>query len=156
MSHRILLTGASGYLGGDLLPHLNSQNLPTYDKLYALVRTDAQAHAVKEHGAEPISFNLKDEKAVRDAIVGNAITIVFYLIDSGNYEDQVCMIKALAEVKKKVGGEVHLLHVGSHPHSVNCSMNELGGREANCAADEDHRRKDLLKPRRRTYRPAPS
>ena len=111
--HNILLTGASGYLGGDLLPHLNHQNLPSYSHLYALVRTDSQAAEVKNFGAEPLSFSLQDEKAVHDAVVGNGITIVFFLVDSLHSEAQVLFIKALAEVKKRMGGEVHFLHVST-------------------------------------------
>jgi thioester reductase-like protein len=39
--HNILLTGASGYLGGSLLAHWASASLPAHGTLYALVRTPA-------------------------------------------------------------------------------------------------------------------
>lgn len=81
-SHRILITGASGYLGGTLLARWKHAGLPAYDKLYALVRTDAQAQAVQQHGAEPLAFDARDETAVRKAVVDNRITIVYYLIDA--------------------------------------------------------------------------
>ena len=110
MSHKILLTGASGYLGGDLLPHLTPQNIPSYSQLFALVRTHFQAAEVKKYGAEPLTINLQDEKAVYDGIVEKGITVVFYLVDSLNSEAQVFCIKALAEVKKRTGGDVHFLH----------------------------------------------
>lgn len=112
-SHRILITGASGYLGGTLLARWKDADLPTYDKLYALVRTDAQAQAVKQYGAEPLAFDAKDEAAVLKAVVDNKITIVYYLIDAVRSEAQVNFIKALAEVKKATGQEVHFLHVSS-------------------------------------------
>lgn len=111
--HRILITGASGYLGGTLLARWKGADLPTYDRLYALVRTDAQAKAVEQYGAEPLAFDSRDEAAVLKAVVDNKITIVYYLIDAIRGEAQVNFIKALAEVKKATGQEVHFLHVST-------------------------------------------
>lgn len=110
-SHRILLTGASGYLGGTLLARWKEAHLPPYDKLYALVRTDAQAEGVKQYGAEPLSFNVKDESQVLKTLLENKITVVYFLIDALNDEAQVYFIKALAEVKRTTGVNVHFLHV---------------------------------------------
>lgn len=110
-SHRILITGASGYLGGTLLARWRDANLPAYDKVFALVRTDTQAAAVKQYGAEPLSLDLKDEGSVRAAIVDNKITIVYFLIDALHGEGLPYFIQALAEVKKNTGQEVHFLHV---------------------------------------------
>lgn len=112
-SHRILVTGASGYLGGTLLARWKDADLPAYDKLYALVRTDAQAEAVKQYGAEALTFDSRDETAVLEAVVDHKITIVYYLIDAVRSEAQVNFIKALAEVKKATGQEVHFLHVSN-------------------------------------------
>ena len=111
MSHRILLTGVSGYLGGTLLAHIAHSNLPTYDKLYALVRNDVQADAIKRYGAEPVNFNVKDEDAVRSAVLDHGITIVFFLIDAASAVSQGFFIKALAELKSITGEDVFFLHV---------------------------------------------
>lgn len=111
MSHRILITGASGYLGGSLLAGVANAKLPVYDTLYALVRTDAQADAVKKYGAEPLTVNVRDEAAVHEAVVGNQINIVFFLIDAMSAASQGYFIKSLAEVKSMTGKEVHFLHV---------------------------------------------
>ena len=112
MSRNILLTGASGYLGGDLLARLRNASLPAYSKLYALVRTDAQAQAVKHHGAEPVTFNVKDKDEVQDAVVKNGISVVFFLIDATASVEHIHFIDALAEIKNQTGQEVHFLLVG--------------------------------------------
>lgn len=116
--HRILITGASGYLGGTLLARWKEAALPSYDKLFALVRSDAQAEGVKRYGAEPLSFNVKDETLAAKALVDNKITIVYYLIDALSHEAQVHFIKALAEVKKVTGMDVHFLHASGTPFSA--------------------------------------
>lgn len=110
MSHNILITGASGYLGGTLLARWSSANLPDYEKLYALTRTEEQAKAVKQYGAEPLTINLKEEASINKTVVDNKITIIYYLIDALNSDVQVHMIKALAQVKKQTGQDVHFLH----------------------------------------------
>lgn len=110
-SQRILITGGSGYLGGTLLARWKDASLPPYGKLYALVRNDYQAEAVKQYGSEPLRLDLNDEEAVRKGIVNNKITIVYFLIDAVRVQAQVYLIQALAEVKKTTGLEVHFLHV---------------------------------------------
>ncbi|KAI1774203.1 hypothetical protein F4818DRAFT_419226 [Hypoxylon cercidicola] len=110
MSHNILITGGSGYLGGTLLARMGSANLPSYGKLYALVRTDEQAAAVKQYGAEPLAFNIQDEATVRDTVLKHDISVVFYLVDPFFSAAQVHFIKALAEIKETTGRHVHFLH----------------------------------------------
>jgi hypothetical protein len=110
MSHSILITGASGYLGGSLLAELGRTNLPPHRTLYALVRTEGQAEQVKRYGAEPIRLDFADENAVIKTIVDAKISIVFFLIDALNSTQQVPLIKALGEIKKKTGQDVHFLH----------------------------------------------
>ena len=110
MSHNILITGASGYLGGTLLARLHSSKLPAYHKLYALVRKPEQQEAVRKYRVEPITFDIKDEASTKAAIIDNKITIVYFLIDAMSSASQVPIIQALAEVKKQTGQEVHFLH----------------------------------------------
>ncbi|KAJ0354994.1 hypothetical protein COL154_011552 [Colletotrichum chrysophilum] len=106
----ILITGGSGYLGGSLLASWRDANITGYDKLYALVRSDSQAAAVKSvYGAEPVRCSL-EEADIRSLIVNNGITVVFYLIDAYRAERPVSFIKALGEVKKATGREVHFVY----------------------------------------------
>ncbi|KAJ9407609.1 hypothetical protein DTO045G8_4621 [Paecilomyces variotii] len=110
MSHSILLTGASGYLGGTIAARWQSVNLPAYKTAYALVRTSEQAQAVKQYGFEPLTFDLTDEASVTESILDHEISIVYFLIDSVKADAQVRIIKALAQVKEKTGQDVHFLH----------------------------------------------
>ncbi|KAJ2969772.1 hypothetical protein NUW58_g5451 [Xylaria curta] len=110
MSHSILITGGSGYLGGSLLARWNEANLPAYDKLFALVRTPEQAEAVKQYGAEPLIFDAYNEAEVRAAVVDNNISVVYHLIASFPHVSQSYFLKAMAEVKSNTGRDVHFLH----------------------------------------------
>ncbi|PGH17848.1 hypothetical protein AJ80_04671 [Polytolypa hystricis UAMH7299] len=110
MEYNILITGGSGYLGGTLLSRLKNADLPKYHKLYALVRTASQAEAVTQYSAEPLSFSIYDEAAVRDSIVRNRINVVFSLVDAYSSRSQKSFIRALAELKKATGQDVHFIH----------------------------------------------
>ncbi|KAF2148221.1 NAD(P)-binding protein [Myriangium duriaei CBS 260.36] len=109
MSHRILLTGASGYLGGAILARLAEASLPAHDKVYALVRTTEQSEAVRKYGFEPISVQVAAAPALRKAIVDARISIVIFTIDAGSFSSQGHFIDALAEVKDLTGNDVHFI-----------------------------------------------
>lgn len=109
-SIRHLSSPSSGYLGGTLLARLGSADLPLYGKLYALVRTAEQAEAVKQYGAEPLTFDPYDEVSVLRNVTGKKITIVYHLIDAARADSQLYFLKALAEVKRITEREVHFLH----------------------------------------------
>ncbi|KAL3431611.1 hypothetical protein BDV09DRAFT_206482 [Aspergillus tetrazonus] len=110
MTHNILITGSSGYLGGTILARWKSVQLPPYNTLYALVRRDDQADAVKSYGAVPLFLDLKDDAQVTHCIIKNQISIIFFLVDAYGGEHQKVMIKALKQVKDKTGHAVHFLH----------------------------------------------
>jgi UDP-glucose 4-epimerase len=112
MQYNVLITGGSGYLGGTLLHRLKSAGLHNIDKLFALVRTSAQAEAVGQYSAEPLVLDIKDEAAIHDSILKHKINVVFSLFDAYASTSQEYFIKALGDLKKTTGRDVHFLHVG--------------------------------------------
>ncbi|KAI1333595.1 hypothetical protein F5Y15DRAFT_340691 [Xylariaceae sp. FL0016] len=147
MSHNVLLTGASGYLGGTLLARWHAAKLPPHGKLFALVRNADQADAVKKLGAEPLTFDPKDEVAVRRGIVDNEISIVYYLIDFRLPDGQINMIKALAEVKARTGRAVHLLHTSG----AKMFSNHAGSPTDRLLSDKDPELFNIMKDQKSPY-----
>ncbi|ORX93908.1 hypothetical protein BCR34DRAFT_608440 [Clohesyomyces aquaticus] len=109
MPPNILITGGSGYLGGTLLAHMHTLPHGSYTTLYALVRTSSQAESVAKYGATPLTLDLSSPASIKETIIANQISIIFHLINPVDTENTVHMIKALAEVKKANGNEVHFL-----------------------------------------------
>jgi uncharacterized protein YbjT (DUF2867 family) len=110
MLHSVLITGASGYLGGTLLARLRLDELPPHKDIYALVRSKEQEDAVKSYGVLPLYLDLDDEAAVIKGITDAKITIIFFLIDAVRRDRQLRLIRALSETKKQTGLDVHFLH----------------------------------------------
>lgn len=118
----ILLTGASGYLGGSILAQLHNSGdggieLPAHGTIYALVRSDAQAQAVQDYGAKPAAFDPGDEAAIEDFIMDHKVSIVIWFIDVVNVDRQILFIRALAKLRQQTGKDVHFLQVGNSTHS---------------------------------------
>ncbi|KAM6522997.1 hypothetical protein FALCPG4_012602 [Fusarium falciforme] len=107
----ILITGASGYLGGTLLARWHSAQISGYEKLFALVRKPEQAEAVKKlYDAEPVQVSLEDEDAVREVIVSKRINLIFFLIDAYSLQSQTSFIKALSALKAQTGTDTHFIY----------------------------------------------
>lgn len=112
MSHNILVTGSSGYLGGTLLSRWASSNITAFDKLFALVRSREQAESVQQlYGAVPLSMDLKNANSIKNAIIDSKITVVIFLIDAYYADTQLAIIDGLSEVAKLTGLTTHFVHV---------------------------------------------
>jgi nucleoside-diphosphate-sugar epimerase len=69
----ILVTGASGFLGGNLIRRLLADGVPTR----ALARSQARAERLANEGADAIVGDITDEHALEAALDG--VTIVYHL-----------------------------------------------------------------------------
>jgi nucleoside-diphosphate-sugar epimerase len=132
MPPSILLTGASGYLGGTILSQLLNPSggkailsRSAYNKIYCLVRNDAQADLLKKWveassskqggeedggGIEPIVLDYLNVDEAERVLREKEITVVFYLIDAFSDKGQRSLIEALGKVRSSAGGDVHFLH----------------------------------------------
>ncbi|THU99979.1 NAD-P-binding protein [Dendrothele bispora CBS 962.96] len=111
-TQNLLITGASGYIGGTFLKHLINQVLPEHPtlKIFALVRSPSQAESAKVAGAVPVLGGLNDLDGLKAAIVDNSVNIVVHFADPFHVAPSRAMIEALAEVKTKINQEVHFIH----------------------------------------------
>lgn len=66
---RVFVTGGSGFLGRALIAALRERG----SLVRALARSDQAADAVRAAGAEPVSGDLDDERALRDGMGGCAV-----------------------------------------------------------------------------------
>ncbi|KAK0203392.1 NAD-P-binding protein [Desarmillaria ectypa] len=104
---RLLITGASGYLGGTLLNDL--VKIPNVE-IYALVRTELQASTVKSLGVQPVEFDLMNQAAIQKAVEELELTVVLHLADAFSFVPPEAFILGLATVKHKTRKDVHFVH----------------------------------------------
>lgn len=108
----VLITGASGYLGGSFLNDIQAtkKELPHHGTIYALVRTDEQARQVEQlYGAAAMHLDLSDQDEITKELLEKKISIVFFLIDARGLETLLKFIKALTAVQKQHGIQTHLI-----------------------------------------------
>ena len=129
----VFVTGGSGFLGRNLLPHLRERG----HAVKALARSDAAARAVSDSGAEPVRGDLDDPSLLVDALRGcdAVIHAAAKVEDWGRWEDFVRLnvdgTKSLLEAAR-AGGVRRFVHVSTE--SVLLDGNPLRG------VDESHPR----------------
>lgn len=122
MTPKLLITGATGYIGGTVLNHLQTSTDPPIKALTlsALVRSNSQAENLAITGVNPILFkDLDDTKTLVEA--ASQHDVVIHTASWGHVESARSLIHGLAQRKKQTGREVYYIHtsgtsnLGGHP-----------------------------------------
>ncbi|KAG7441137.1 NAD-P-binding protein [Guyanagaster necrorhizus] len=119
---RLLITGASGYLGGTLLNDLVT--IPNLE-IYALVRTESQASTVRNLGVRPVEFDLMDQAVIQKVVEEFELTVILHLADAFSFVPPEAFIRGLAVVKRRTGKDVHFIHTsGAKIFSSHTGINQ--------------------------------
>ncbi|KAI9813306.1 MAG: hypothetical protein M1827_004248 [Pycnora praestabilis] len=108
---RLLLTGATGYIGGSVLSTLLSTKNVSLKTLQisALVRRSHQAQQLSGKGVIPILIkSLDDTETIQRAAAGH--DVVIHTASGFHGGSARALIRGLAERKKRVGKEVYYVH----------------------------------------------
>ncbi|KAJ5411383.1 uncharacterized protein N7487_005742 [Penicillium crustosum] len=106
---KILILGATGYIGGSILTDLqNSKNASQYS-FSALVRNQEHASKLKARGVEPIFFkSLDDLDIVQKA--ASEHDVVINAASASNDRAAAAIVQGLAERKERTGRAVNYIH----------------------------------------------
>ncbi|KAK7408363.1 hypothetical protein QQX98_009459 [Neonectria punicea] len=108
---KILITGATGYIGGSVLATLLQSTDPNIKtcQISALVRKQDQADALNTKGVNAIVFSgLNDTALIRD--VASKHDVVINTASASHSPAAEALILGLADRKKETGKETHFIH----------------------------------------------
>ncbi|KAL2856491.1 hypothetical protein BJY01DRAFT_203452 [Aspergillus pseudoustus] len=109
MAPNLLLTGATGYIGGSVLRSLFAANIQPAS-IWAIVRSEAQADSLRPLQVNTVQAGLTDEDAVKKVVLNNSIDIVIHTVSAVDYTLAVPLLKALKTRKDQTGQHVHFIH----------------------------------------------
>ncbi|VUC27032.1 unnamed protein product [Clonostachys rosea] len=108
---KVLLTGATGYIGGSVLTTLLASENPSIKAAHitALVRKQEQADLLKEKGINSTLFSgLDDVASVRD--VASQYDVILHTASSFDTQAAEALIAGLQDHKKQTGKQTALIH----------------------------------------------
>ncbi|RFU29850.1 hypothetical protein B7463_g6514, partial [Scytalidium lignicola] len=107
----ILITGATGYIGGSVLSTLlsSSRGYTSSHSISALVRDEDKAKVLIEKGVKPILFKSLDESEVLKKAASEH-DVVIHTASGFHTESARSLILGLAERKKQTRNEVYYIH----------------------------------------------
>ncbi|KAL3462185.1 hypothetical protein BJX64DRAFT_288519 [Aspergillus heterothallicus] len=109
MTSRILIAGATGYIGGSVLRSLLSAKVPP-SKIWAIVRSDAQADSLEPLGVNVIQAALTEADAVARIVLDNGIDLIIHTVSSVDHTLAASLLSALKSRKEETGLPVHFIH----------------------------------------------
>lgn len=108
---KILITGATGYIGGTILSALLASSKPALKNLRfsALIRAESQAAQLGALGVTPILFkNLDDVAVIRKA--ASEHDVVIHTASGFHTASAKALIEGLGDRKRDTGKDVYYLH----------------------------------------------
>ncbi|KAL2834026.1 hypothetical protein BJY01DRAFT_224755 [Aspergillus pseudoustus] len=135
---KILLTGATGYIGGTVLSTLLNSEAEsiTGAAISVLVRGEHQAGVLKDKGLTTIDFKgFGDDDALREAASEHDVVIN----TASGFEDgfAASLIRGLAERKNALGVDVHYIHTSGTTNYANSpTLNLYPGYNADLVSDK--------------------
>ncbi|TVY27824.1 Uncharacterized protein LHYA1_G003089 [Lachnellula hyalina] len=110
MSSKILLTGATGYIGGSILTQLleSKHDFSKYP-ISVLVRGEDRAKILQGQGFNPILFHNLDETDILQKVASEH-DVVIHTASGFHTASAKALILGLGERKKASGKEVHFIH----------------------------------------------
>ncbi|MBP0440367.1 NmrA family NAD(P)-binding protein [Tianweitania sediminis] len=108
MAHRILITGATGTVGGATLRALKADAEAGKVELLGAARSSEGADKLRDAGFAPVSFDFDDVSTLRPALKG--VDSVFLL--TGYSVDMLVQAKRLLDAAKAEGVR-HIVHLGA-------------------------------------------
>ncbi|KAL3443944.1 hypothetical protein BJX65DRAFT_298007 [Aspergillus insuetus] len=106
---RILVTGATGYIGGSVLTEILQSSPVAKGSVSALVRRADQAEILREHGVAPILFKGLDDLTALEEVASDFDVVINCAIAS-HTESAIAMIKGQARLRERTGKDVHFIH----------------------------------------------
>ncbi|KIV84582.1 hypothetical protein PV11_00355 [Exophiala sideris] len=138
----ILLTGASGYIGGAVLAKLLSSG---YDasKISALVRSHEHAQIVQKLGINSVLFEgLHDLGVIKREASNN--DIVISCASAMDLPSCIALVEGLGERKAKYGKDVYYIHTsgtsnfGDHPYTGKPNLEVRGDKDDNFSWEKEN------------------
>ncbi|EXJ72304.1 uncharacterized protein A1O5_04808 [Cladophialophora psammophila CBS 110553] len=108
---RILITGSSGYIGGEVLAALLASKSSAVQAatISCMVRGEEKAEALKKLGVTPLLFNSLDETEILAEAASNH-DIVIHAASGFHTLSARALVLGLAQRKRKTGKDVHYIH----------------------------------------------
>ncbi|KAH7305843.1 hypothetical protein B0I35DRAFT_443369 [Stachybotrys elegans] len=116
MVQNILITGAGGYIGGNVLNDLSARKDGAFKdvKIIASVRQAAQVDQFTKLGFNAVQLDATDTRAVEDVVLKHEIDIVIHTAGGIEQTQVVNLIHALGARQKSLGeaSKTYFIHAG--------------------------------------------
>ncbi|KIW16547.1 hypothetical protein PV08_03735 [Exophiala spinifera] len=133
---RILVTGATGYIGGSVLSEILQSPAVEAGSVSALVRRPDQAEVLLAHGVTPVLFKHLDDLETMEKVARD-FDVVINCANGFHASSAVALITGLSKRKEKTGKQVHFIHTSG---TSNLGDYRISGKykENRIFTDKDH------------------